>query len=113
MSADTPITADALTTLLHKRAEEKLRKEVEAMLPKLGHADPLVTHVTLPRAVVSNLMNNMSENKCWLPALIVAAREGIFAARVEEARAKEVADFLAKVETTATELDAIREEMYQ
>lgn len=113
MSAATPVTADALTVILHKRAEAKLRKEIEAIIPKLGHADPLLTHVKLPPDVLTNLENNLSEDKCWLPALIVAAREGIYAARVEEARAKEVADFLEKVETTATEIHNIREEMHQ
>ena len=113
MSSDNPITTDALTAILHKRAETKLRKEIEAIVPTPAYQTPLFTRVKLPPHIVTTLKNNLNEKEQFLPVLLQAAQEGLYAAQVEEARAREVTDFLAKVETTATELDAIREEMYQ
>lgn len=113
MSADTPITTDALTAILHKRAESKLREKIASMFPVLRHPHPLLTRVALPQNVVTELKRNLNEEKQWLPVLLQVAQEGLYAAQVEEARAREVADFLAKVETTADELNAIREEMCQ
>lgn len=113
MSADTPITTDALTAILHKRAESKLRKEIEKIVPTPSYYDPLYTHVKLPPHIVTKLKSNLNEEKQWLPVLLQVAQEGLYAAQVEEARAREVTDFLAKVETTADELNAIREEMCQ
>lgn len=113
MSADAPITTDALTAILHKRAETTLREKIASIFPILRHPHPLLTHVTLPQHVVDKLKNGIKDGKHWLPTLLEAAQEGLYAAQVEAARAQEVADFLAKVETTAAELDAIREEMCQ
>lgn len=113
MNAATPVTVDALTTLLHKRAEAKLREKIEAVVPIPSCHSPLYKRVKLPPHIVTKLKNNLNEEEQFLPWLLHAAQEGLYAAQLEEARAKEVADFLAKVENTAAELDTIREGMHQ
>lgn len=107
------VTPDALTAILHKRADEKLRQKINAMLPPLGYASPLLKHVTISAETLRKIEANKSHEKHYLPYLLEAAREGLFDAQVETARAAEVAEFLAKVENTAAELDAIREEINQ
>ena len=102
------VTPDALTQILHARADRALRARIDAAIP---HDIDNRQHVTLPPSALKSLADTTAAGKCWLPYLLEAAREGLFAAQCEDARAAEVAAFLAKVETTAAELDAIREEM--
>ena len=107
------VTPDALTAILHKRADAKLRQRISAMFPSLGYDSPLLKHVAISTETLRKIEANKSREKHYLPYLLEAAREGLFDAQFEAARAAEVAEFLAKVETTAAELDAIREEMHQ
>jgi hypothetical protein len=102
-------TPDRLTEILHKRADTKLRAKIEEALPPSADLRETVG-LTLAHY---NLKHCVETGKYWLPYLLDAAREGLLAAQVETARAAEVADFLAKVENTAAELDAIREEINQ
>jgi hypothetical protein len=110
MNTDTPqsITPDRLTEILHNRADQKLKKEIAASTPnpkqyfgKWVPADRL-------------LMQTPDHlGRLHLPFIIEAFQEILFAANQEAARAAEVTGFLAKVENTAAELDAIREEINQ
>lgn len=111
--SETKPNTDALTEILHKRAERKLRAKIEAMLPSVNYGHPLAKRVALPDNVKRSLERRHDDGKWWLPDLIDAAQEALYTAQVEDARAKEVAEFLAKVETTADELEAIREELHQ
>jgi hypothetical protein len=106
------VTPDVLTKILHARADSKPRAKIDAAIPQEPVPYDLRTHIELPKLTLQRLTRNKSGEKFWLPAILEAAREGLFAAQVEAARAAEVAEFLAKVENTAAELDAIREEMH-
>jgi len=102
-------TPDRLTEILHKRADDKLRTEIEALVP-LSYCN---AWGTVSSDVAKRLLDQAPKETFWIPNLIRALREALISAKTETARAAEVADFLAKVENTAAELDAIREEINQ
>jgi hypothetical protein len=102
------VTPDALTQILHARADRALRAKINAAIP---HDPTNHQHVPLSQDLMQDIRGTIADSKYWLPYLLQAVREGLFAAQYEAAREAEVRAFLAKVENTAAELDAIREEM--
>ena len=103
------VTPDALTTILHKRADAKLLDKLHELTAPLNFCD----WGTVEPHTATRLSEQAAKGKFYLPTLTLALREAAFSAERDVARAAEVAEFLTKVETTAAELDAIREEMHQ
>ena len=103
------VTPDALTAILHKRADKNLLEEIHKLTAPFDTTD---TGIIEP-PTAERLCKQVSQCKVYIPTLIVALRQALFSAGQENARAAEVAEFLAKVENTAAELDAIREEINQ
>lgn len=103
------ITPDRLTEILHKRADRKLLLKIEQITNPLyrqgawielsGHEKNKLT----PDGSGKISIRNLAEVMC-----AVLVRHD-----TEAARSAEVKDFLSKVENTAAELDAIREEINQ
>lgn len=109
MNTETPptVTPDALTQILHARADRALRAEITAAIAPLD----IGQWGSVPLDVSRRLTDQVSKGNFWIPNLVSILKESIISAKTEAARAAEVAAFLAKVENTAAELDAIREEM--
>jgi hypothetical protein len=102
------ITPDRLTEILHKRADQKLKKEIAASTPNPRQYFGKWVQATSLLSLKPDHLGRLH-----LPNIIEAVQEILFTADQESSRAAEVADFLAKVENTAAELDAIREEINQ
>lgn len=103
------MNAESLTTLIHRRAEKKLRSEIEALLP---NPCDVRESVKLSDETMSNLSNlTNSQGECWVPYLILATIEALYAVRVDAERSAAVREFLAKVEKTAEDLNEIMEGM--
>jgi hypothetical protein len=111
MNTDTPqnITPDRLTEILHKRADGKLEVKIRNL------TNPLLRQgafVTLSDYEISKLVPNPNGG-ISIRNLVEVMHACLVRHDTEAARAAEVADFLAKVENIAAELDAIREEINQ
>jgi hypothetical protein len=103
------ITPDALTAILHKRADNKLELKIQSL------ANPLYRHskwIALSDHCLQMLTPDTG-GKVAISNLVTVLRNCLIINDTEAARAAEVAEFLAKVENTAAELDAIREEINQ
>lgn len=101
------VTPDRLTEILHKRADDKLELKIQAL------ANPLYRHgdwVKVDDYTLSQITPSAA-GTIAISNLVRALRNCLIINDREKARAAEVAEFLAKVESTAAELDAIREEM--
>ena len=111
MNTDTPqsITPDRLTEILHKRADGKLEAKIRNLTNPLFRQNALVT---LRDYEINKLAPNPN-GKISIRNLVEVMYACLVRYDTEAARAAEVADFLAKVENTAAELDAIREEINQ
>lgn len=103
------VTPDALTAILHKRADQRLFDKLHDLSAPLD----LAQWGAIDLSTANRLSADAAKCRVYIPVLVKALREALFSAEHEAARATEVAEFLAKVENTAAELDAIREEMHQ
>ena len=104
-----PITPDALTTILYKRADKKLEGQIDTLLRPLYRPGGFVTL----GPVALRLLTPARDGRISIQNLVNGLKDCLIGYDTEGARAAEVTDFLAKVENTAAELDAIREEINQ
>jgi hypothetical protein len=102
------MNAESLTKILHRRAEVKLLKEITASLPRIQDVS---SRVNLTDETKRKLSRMDGDGGFWVPTLIEAAIEAVYALRVDAARSAEVKEFLAKVEKTAEDLNEIMEGM--
>ena len=78
-------TPDRLTEILHKRADEKLRTEIEALIP-LSYCN---AWGTVSSDAAKRLLDQAPKETFWIPNLIRALREALISAKTEAARAAE------------------------
>ena len=101
------ITPDRLTEILHKRADNKLDVKIRNLTNPLFRQGALVTL----RDYEKNKLIPNDVGQISIRNLVEVMYACLIRNDTEAARAAEVAEFLAKVENTAADLDAIREEL--
>lgn len=103
------MNAESVTALIHRRAEAKLLSEIKASLPE---SRDVYSRVKLSDEMMKKLSRiTDDENGCWVPTLVDATIQALYALRVDAARSAAVREFLAKVEKTAEDLNEIMEGM--
>lgn len=104
---------ESLTALLHVRADRKLEKEIDKKLPERGEFGRTVE---IPRVSAENLKDsikpsaNAEEWTVYVPYLIDALRAAGNRHLRDDARQREVREFLAKVEAAAVAIDELQSE---
>ena len=101
------ITPDRLTEILHKRADNKLDVKIRNLTNPLFRQGALVTL----RDYEKNKLIPNDVGQISIRNLVEVMYACLIRNDTEAARSVEVAEFLAKVENTAADLDAIREEL--
>lgn len=103
---------DTLTALLHKRADQKLLAEINRKLPA---AYDFGGSVKVPQYVIDKLRCHITDGgpdkpgEVHVPILIEVLRAAAISYLTKDARAKEVHDFLAKVDAAADAIEELRE----
>jgi hypothetical protein len=103
------ITPDRLTEILHKRADRRLELKIQQItnpLYRQGAWIELSGHE-------KNKLTPDGGGKLSIRSLVEVLHAVLVRHDTETTRSAEVKDFLSKVENTAEELDAIREEINQ
>jgi hypothetical protein len=103
---------DTLTTLLHKRADEKLLAEINRKLPATY---AFGGSVKVPQRLIKKLRSNLADGgpdepgEVYVPTLIEVLKAAAISHLTAEARANEVRDFLAKVDAASDAIEELRE----